>query len=90
VSICFNSWQKDKKAIKNKNTVMPKVLITLVFRQLIDAATEGIFAKNVLHYSYGEFKTKSQVYNPGGKFNTFIEMNAIPGKKILIIPIPCE
>lgn len=59
---------------------MPKALITLACRQVIDAASEGSFAKNVLHHSYEEFKLKSQAYNPDGKFNTFTEMKLNDGR----------
>ncbi len=59
---------------------MPKALITLVYRQVIDAATEGSFAKNVWHYSYEEFKMKSQTYNPEAALNTFTELKEKDGR----------
>lgn len=55
-------------------------MIKLVYRMLIDAASEGSFAKNVFHYSYEEFKLKSQAYNPEGKLNSFTEMKLRDGR----------
>jgi hypothetical protein len=59
---------------------MSRAFLRLSFRKLIDAETSGAFEKNVLHYSYQEFKLKSQVYNPDGKFRTFSEMKANDGR----------
>lgn len=59
---------------------MPKAIIKLAYRQILDANSEGEFAKNILQYSYEEFKLKSQVYNMEGKFTTFSELKANDGR----------
>jgi hypothetical protein len=59
---------------------MSKAIITLKYRQVYDAASEGALANNILHYTYEEFKLKSQVYNPGLGYTTFTEMKAADGR----------
>lgn len=55
---------------------MQKPLIKIAYRQIMDASTQNSFEKNVLQFSYEEFKMKSQVYNPDGKYKTFSELTA--------------
>lgn len=59
---------------------MPMSQLTLVYRQVIDASTEGTFAKHVHQLSYDEFKMKSQAYNPDRKFTTFTALKANDGR----------
>ena len=59
---------------------MPKALIKIAYRQVIDASTQNEFEKNILQFSYGEFKLKSQAYNPEGKFKTFSELKNNDGR----------
>ncbi len=59
---------------------MPKALIKISYRQIIDTSTEGSFAKNILNASYEEFKMKSQAYNPAGEFTTFTQLKANDGR----------
>ncbi|MFT3909434.1 MAG: hypothetical protein QM737_08425 [Ferruginibacter sp.] len=59
---------------------MSKALIKIAYRQVMDASAQNSFEKNVLQFSYEEFKMKSQVYNPEGKFKTFSELKANDGR----------
>ena len=59
---------------------MPKALIKIAYRQIMDASSQNSFEKNVLQFSYEEFKMKSQAYNPEGKFKTFSELKAHDGR----------
>ena len=59
---------------------MPKALIKIAYRQVMDASSQSTFEKNVLQFSYEEFKMKSQAYNPEGKFKTFSELKAHDGR----------
>src|SRR4051794_8886205 len=59
---------------------MSKALIKIAYRQVMDASTQNNFEKNVLQFSYEEFKMKLQVYNPEGKFRTFSELKANDGR----------
>ncbi len=49
---------------------MPKANIKLTYRQVIAAAATD-FERNVWHFSYEEYKIKSQVYNPDRSITTF-------------------
>jgi hypothetical protein len=53
---------------------MKNCLITISFKQIIDATMQGWFEKGVINSSYEEFVLKSQLYNPEMKFKTFLEM----------------
>jgi hypothetical protein len=55
---------------------MKNCLITISFKQIIDASIQGWFEKSVINSSYEEFLLKSQLYNPEMKFKTFLEMKA--------------
>lgn len=59
---------------------MPKAFIKIAYRQVMDASSQNSFEKNVLQFSYEEFKMKSQAYNPEGKFKTFSELKAHDGR----------
>ena len=59
---------------------MLKAFIKLAYRQVINASSQTGFERNVLHFSYEEFKMKSQAYNPEGKFKTFTELKAHDGR----------
>jgi hypothetical protein len=59
---------------------MPAALIKIAYRQIINAASQNAFEKNILNYSYNEFLLKSQVYNLEGKFKTFTELKANDGR----------
>ena len=59
---------------------MNKALIKIAYKQIIDAASQTDFEKNVFHASYNEFLLKSQAYNPGKKFKTFSELKANDGR----------
>lgn len=59
---------------------MAKAFIKIAYRQVMDASTENLFEKNVLQFSYEEFKLKSQAYNPDGRFKTFSELKTHDGR----------
>ncbi|HVV56686.1 MAG TPA: hypothetical protein VHC47_15230 [Mucilaginibacter sp.] len=59
---------------------MCKAKIRLVYRQVIDSASQSGFEKAILKASYQEFLLKSQAYNPEGKFKTFSRMKANDGR----------
>ena len=60
----------------HSNLIMKNCLITISFKQIIDASMQGWFEKGVINSSYEEFLLKSQLYNPDLKFKTFQEMKA--------------
>jgi hypothetical protein len=59
---------------------MAKALLTIAYRQTLDASSQGDFEKGILYFSYEEFKLKSQAYNPEGRWNTFSELKAADGR----------
>ncbi len=59
---------------------MAKALVKLTFRQVLGPDMQDTFAKGILHYSYAEFKLKSQAYNPEGVLTTFSAMKAHDGR----------
>jgi len=59
---------------------MAKALLTIAYRQILDASSQEDFAKGVLYFSYEEFKLKLQTYNPEGRWNTFTELKAADGR----------
>ncbi len=59
---------------------MSKAIIKIAYRQIMGASTQNSFEKNVLNFSYEEYKLKSQAYNPEGKFKTFSELKAHDGR----------
>ncbi len=48
---------------------MAKALVKLSYKQVIDAASDGNFERNVFHSTYQEFLLKSQAYNMEGSLN---------------------
>jgi len=59
---------------------MPKAIIKLTYRQIIDALSQTDFEKNILHFSYEEYKMKSQVYNVDEAITTFTALKAKDGR----------
>jgi hypothetical protein len=59
---------------------MYKAKIKLVYRQVIDEASESGFEKAIFQASYQEFLLKSQAYNTEGKFKTFSKLKANDGR----------
>lgn len=59
---------------------MAQPIITLNYRQAIDAHTKGLFEQNVFNYSYEEFLLKSQAYNPAGELHSFTELKKKDGR----------
>ncbi|MEO5890966.1 MAG: hypothetical protein ABIQ31_11975 [Ferruginibacter sp.] len=59
---------------------MQKAIIQLTYRQVIDATSNSIFEKRVLHYSYEEYKMKSQAYNMDGNIATFTALKEKDGR----------
>ncbi|MDB5157851.1 MAG: hypothetical protein JWR50_2558 [Mucilaginibacter sp.] len=59
---------------------MGRALIKLVYKQLINASSTGMFERDVFKATYNEFKLKSQTYNMEGKFKTFTELKANDGR----------
>ncbi|HVM90256.1 MAG TPA: hypothetical protein VMT76_18850 [Puia sp.] len=55
---------------------MPKALIKLSYKHIIDSNSETEFEKNVFNDSYAEFLMQSQIYNPEKNFHTFEQMVA--------------
>jgi hypothetical protein len=54
--------------------------IKLVYRQVIDEASESGFEKAIFQASYQGFLLKSQTYNLEGKFKTFTKLKANDGR----------
>ena len=59
---------------------MPKAIIQLTYRQIIDATSQADFEKNILNFSYEEYKMKSQVYNTDGSIATFTALKEKDGR----------
>jgi hypothetical protein len=59
---------------------MQKANLKITCRQLIDSATPGLLAQTIHQFSWNEFLLKSQVYNPGGKLETFTQMKDADGR----------
>ena len=59
---------------------MVKAIIKLTYRQIIDATAATDFEKNARHFSYEEFKLKSQAYNLDGKINRFSQLKEKDGR----------
>ena len=59
---------------------MKNKLVTVSYRQHIDATIHGWFEKGIIDASYDEFLLKSQAYNLEKKFKTFQEMVANDGR----------
>ena len=59
---------------------MYKAKIKLVYRQVIDEASESGFEKAIFQASYQEFLLKSQTYNMDGKFKTFTKLKVNDGR----------
>ena len=59
---------------------MNTALVTLSYKQVIDASMHGWFERSVIDSSYEEFLLKSQAYNPEKKFKTFTEMKTNDGR----------
>lgn len=59
---------------------MPKAIVKLTYRHIIDSSASTAFEKSVLSSSYQEFLLKSQVYNPESRFKTFSEMKRNDGR----------
>jgi hypothetical protein len=53
---------------------MPKAIIKLAYKQVIDRHSEGKFEKNVFDDTYAAFLMQSQNYNSGRKLRTLEEM----------------
>jgi hypothetical protein len=59
---------------------MPIAIIRLTYRQIIDVSAQTDFEKNVLHFSYEEYKMKSQAYNSDGSITTFTALKEKDGR----------
>lgn len=59
---------------------MPKALIKVSYKQNFDTGATTDFEKNILHYSYQEYKMKQQAYNPDGTITTFTTLKAKDGR----------
>lgn len=59
---------------------MAKAIIQIIYRQIIDASSQSDFEKNILHFSYQEYKMKSQAYNTESTVNTFTDLKAKDGR----------
>jgi len=59
---------------------MPKALIKIAYKQVIDSSSKTIFEKNILHASYEEYKMKQQAYNADGGITTFTALKAKDGR----------
>lgn len=59
---------------------MPRALINIAYKQVIDAASQSSFEKNVLHFSYEEYKMKQQAYNTDGTITRFTALKAKDGR----------
>lgn len=53
---------------------MPKKVITLCYRKIIDANNTSAWDKFVLEDSFSEFKMQAQYYNQEQRFSTFAEI----------------
>jgi hypothetical protein len=59
---------------------MAKAFIKLAYRQTIDAGAATDFEKNVWHFSYEEYKLKSQAYNLDNTINRFSQLKEKDGR----------
>jgi hypothetical protein len=59
---------------------MPKAFIKIAYKQIIDAASQSIFEKDILHYSFEEYKMKQQAYNTDGLITRFTALKAKDGR----------
>lgn len=59
---------------------MPIAVVQFTYRQIIDALSATDFEKNVLHFSYEEYKMKSQAYNTDGSSTTFTALKEKDGR----------
>lgn len=59
---------------------MQKAIVQLTFRQVISAGARSDFEKMIFHFSYDEYKMKSQVYNPEGAISTFSKLKQKDGR----------
>src|SRR5450432_793477 len=59
---------------------MQKAIIQLTYRQIIDGSSQTDFEKKVLHFSYEEYKMKSQAYNTDGTIATFTALKEKDGR----------
>jgi hypothetical protein len=59
---------------------MPKALIKIAYKQVIDSASKSTFEKNILTASYEEYKMKQQAYNADGSITTFTALKAKDGR----------
>ena len=59
---------------------MPKALIKVSYKHKIDSSATTDFEKNILHYSYEEYKMKQQAYNPDGSIEIFTALKAKDGR----------
>jgi hypothetical protein len=56
---------------------MPATLITLAYKQWIDAASTGDFEKNVFNDSYQEFLIQVQSFDPEKQYSTWEEIRTV-------------
>jgi hypothetical protein len=59
---------------------MPKALIKIAYKQVIDAASQSIFEKDILHFSFEEYKMKQQAYNTDSSITRFTALKAKDGR----------
>jgi hypothetical protein len=59
---------------------MPKAFIKIAYKQLIDATSQSIFEKDILHYSFEEYRMKQQTYNTDGLITRFSALKAKDGR----------
>jgi hypothetical protein len=59
---------------------MPKALIKIAYKQVIDSASKSTFEKSIFNASYEEYKMKQQAYNTDGSVTTFTALKAKDGR----------
>ncbi len=59
---------------------MPKALIRIAYKQVIDANATSTFEKNILQLSFAEYKMKQQAYNTDGIIHTFTALKEKDGR----------
>lgn len=58
---------------------MEKRQIRLIYRKVINAATENLWEKYIIDHTYKEFLMQAQLYNTEKKYGTFAELkNHVP------------
>ncbi|MBL7739699.1 MAG: hypothetical protein JNK14_10795 [Chitinophagaceae bacterium] len=63
---------------------MPKKIIRLCYRKVIDASSQKVWDKYVFDSTYKEFLMQAQFYNQEKKFSTFAEiLHHVPGAEKL-------